>query len=75
MPKCPNCGRKIDELETAVEEVRVYRVRLSEDGEVEWKSIDVEDSEDSNVFCCPKCGEPIIFGYENAITFLKSITP
>jgi ribosomal protein S27AE len=76
MPKCPKCDKEIDYLEYECEEVSIYAVSLSDDGDkLEWERVDGETVEDQDTYTCPKCGAEIAHHYSEAVAFLKGEKP
>ncbi|MEM2463558.1 MAG: hypothetical protein QXY07_02620 [Candidatus Bathyarchaeia archaeon] len=73
MPKCPECGKDVDALITAAEEVRTYRVHLDPDRDerLELECVDSQTVESADEYACPECGAVICIGYANAVGFLK----
>jgi predicted RNA-binding Zn-ribbon protein involved in translation (DUF1610 family) len=74
MPKCPECGREIDELINCRREVSEYRFWLEEKEDegwgAQWERVDARDDEDEG-YECPECGALLFKTYKEAVAFLK----
>ncbi|MEM2463567.1 MAG: hypothetical protein QXY07_02665 [Candidatus Bathyarchaeia archaeon] len=69
MPKCPNCGRKIDWLINLVcENIEKYIFKFDERGEPQYDYI---DGWGWSNYICPMCGELLFTDDEKAMKFLK----
>ena len=71
MPKCPKCGKEINEL--TVEVIDIGSVRLNSHGELEYEfASDIYgDSVKGIKFTCPECGAELFDNEEDAEDFLK----
>jgi uncharacterized C2H2 Zn-finger protein len=76
MPKCPKCGKEINELINWRRELSEYHIYFArkEDEHPIWERFDVieDEDEDSNEeYECPLCRTVLFRNYKDAIAFLK----
>lgn len=73
MPKCPYCGKEIDELTNWCSEQVPY-VAFLDEGVLDYRSSSLEPEpipESDEYYACPECGETICYLPERAIAFLR----
>lgn len=68
MPKCPKCGKEIEELICVTEGTAKYLMRLNEKGDAEYIFLyaPIEDE----VYRCPECDAKLFDTPDEAIRFL-----
>lgn len=71
MPKCPKCGKEIEELRNYSARTDSFAVTLTKSGYLDYAHLNDSDYDDG-VFCCPECDEELFSTEKEAITFLKT---
>jgi DNA-directed RNA polymerase subunit RPC12/RpoP len=69
MPKCPRCGKEINELYLYGKQIQLFRVWFDEDLQHEW--VNASSDMESKEYDCPECGETLFTSEEEATEFLK----
>ena len=71
MPKCPKCGKEVDQLKARVSEVSDWLLML-EDGDPYWEEEDRTRTGDIT-FGCPECEAVLFQDEEKALAFLRLV--
>lgn len=74
MPKCPKCGKEIDNLREWDKVWRGFGFSLNDNGEVQYDPLDnyVECGNEIE-WECPECSATLFYTEERAIEFLKGV--
>jgi predicted RNA-binding Zn-ribbon protein involved in translation (DUF1610 family) len=70
MPKCPKCGKEINELHLYGKQTQLYRVWFDK-GDLHYEWADSSSDMESEEYLCPECGETLFTSEEEATEFLK----